>query len=574
MRGFVSGVIWGSVVAAAGLGVVSQLTPIADRGRVAVVPEVSAKASDAVIAEAVPEPVATPDAVTEIASADDTLKIAPKAPEGETAAPNQPTAAANDTAQNDTAVTATSPKPATPETSGASTAAAPAATKPAAEATAPAVSNTKDPVEGASATPPIEASAAPPDALDAAPKAPAVPEDNVSAPALTAVIDAKPAPIDPARPSTPGDDTNPAPADLPPPPPLTPEEQALLETSDLAVPSVADKSAEPPLTAIPEPGADAAVSSDPALLDPAPTPVAPNAEGFAEVDPAIPAILEPEPGLQPDAPQPIDPMLPAPGFSDAVDGVTTDRLPRISDVPNALDPAEIEPAIVLPEDQPAVTRFARPFENPSAKPIFAVILIDTGGPNVDRTALAALPFPVTFAIDPAAADAATAAAIYRAAGQEVVMLATGIPQGATASDLEVTFQSHAATLPEAVAVFDLEEGGFQNDRPLASQVVPVVKGQGRGLVTWDKGLNAGDQVARREGVPSALIFRRLDAEGESAPTLRRYLDRAAFKAAQDGRVAVVGETRPETVAALLEWTVEGRASSVVLAPITAILTTP
>jgi polysaccharide deacetylase 2 family uncharacterized protein YibQ len=102
-------------------------------------------------------------------------------------------------------------------------------------------------------------------------------------------------------------------------------------------------------------------------------------------------------------------------------------------------------------------------------------------------------------------------------------------------------------------------------------VVPLIKSQGRGLITFDRGLNAADQVARREDVPSATIFRQLDAEGEDAPLIRRYLDRAAFKAAQEGRVMVLGETRPETIAALMEWTVEGRASSVTLAPATAVM---
>lgn len=93
-------------------------------------------------------------------------------------------------------------------------------------------------------------------------------------------------------------------------------------------------------------------------------------------------------------------------------------------------------------------------------------------------------------------------------------------------------------------------------------------------MTWDKGLNAGEQVARRDGVPSAMVFRRLDGANENASTVRRYLDRAAFKAAQDGAVAVVGQTSPETVAALMEWAVEGRSASVALAPITAVLSQP
>ena len=123
---------------------------------------------------------------------------------------------------------------------------------------------------------------------------------------------------------------------------------------------------------------------------------------------------------------------------------------------------------------PPIDRFARRFDNPEGKPAFAILLIDTGAPDLDRAALAALPFPVTFAIDPTLPDAGTFAATYRAAGQEVVMLAAGIPQGATASDLEVTFAANADALPEAVAVLDLPSGGFQSDRPLATLVVPVV----------------------------------------------------------------------------------------------------
>jgi len=300
-------------------------------------------------------------------------------------------------------------------------------------------------------------------------------------------------------------------------------------------PAAADLPPPPPLTA-----AEQAL-----LLQPVP-------ETATEVPPAA-------------AEQPV--LRPVPGLGDGAAGVTTGRLPRIGDAP--------QPEPAAPQlDLPALQRFARPFENPAAKPLFALILIDSGSPDSDRASLAALPFPVTFALDPLAPDAASIAALYRAAEQEVIMLATGIPPGATASDLEVTFATHASALPEAVAVLDLESGGFQNDRPLATAVVPVIQGIGRGLLTWDRGLNAGDQVARRDGLAAAVIFRRLDGEGESARTVKRYLDRAAFKAAQDGRVAVVGTTRPETVAAILEWTVEGRAASLALAPVTALLTPP
>ncbi|WP_225030501.1 divergent polysaccharide deacetylase family protein, partial [Xinfangfangia pollutisoli] len=263
--------------------------------------------------------------------------------------------------------------------------------------------------------------------------------------------------------------------------------------------------------------------------------------------------------------------------------VVEDRLPRIgADPAPAPEPGPepgpepsgdgaADPAAAPADDRP-LARNARPFENPAEKPLFTVILIDNGDPALDRAALADLPFPVSFALDPLSPEAAAQAQIYRDAGQEVLMLATGLPQGAQASDVEVAFQAMFQALPQAVAVMAPQQGGFQGDRPTATLVVPVVGAEGLGLVTWDQGLNAADQVARREDVPAAVAFRALDTEGEAAPVIRRYLDRAAFKAAQEGRVTVVGTTRPETVAALLEWSVEGRAATVALAPVSAVLT--
>ncbi len=267
-----------------------------------------------------------------------------------------------------------------------------------------------------------------------------------------------------------------------------------------------------------------------------------------------------------------DSVRPSTGFGGSVDGVKTGRLPSIEAVPaTGATPAAGSITITGASSAP-IDRFAKAFENVEKKPVFAILLQDTGGPDIDREALAAIPFPVSFVIDPMLPDAATAAQIYRAAGQEVLMMASGIPEGAQASDLAVSFEVMAKTLPEAVAVVDLEQGGFQGNRVLATQVIALIQDQGRGVISWDRGLNAASQVARRDGVPSAVIFRALDAGNESSPVIRRYLDRAAFKAAQDGRVVVAGQTRPETVAALLEWAVEGRAATVAIAPATAVMT--
>ena len=153
----------------------------------------------------------------------------------------------------------------------------------------------------------------------------------------------------------------------------------------------------------------------------------------------------------------------------------------------------------------------------------------------------------------------------------MLTLANGIPQGAEASDLETTFATLSAILPESVAIMDQDLGGFQDSDRWRRWCLPVIKGEGRGLVTYDRGPECGRSDRAARGGPCCRVFRRLDGEGESKQTIRRYLDRAAFKAAQDGSVVVIGDTRAETVAAILEWTVEGKAATVSLAPVTAVM---
>lgn len=436
------------------------------------------------------------------------------------------------TAANEATAPVVAPKPEAP----AAAAPKPAAEEP--EAKKPAV------------VAPVAPAAKPPAA--ATPKSP-VAEPEVKKPAVVAPVTpaAKPAaPVPaPVAPAT-------APAALPGPAAPTPT----------PAPAAAAEPATPPTPAAPaqpEAGADSAPAPDASTAPlpgevPAHSPLAPVPGGdqsealpVEPVAPAEPLLDRPEPGLN--------------GIK--VEGVTTNRLPRIE------APADPATAAAIADPRP-VTRFAARFDNPQNKPRFAILLIDDGKAQIDRTALAALQLPVTIVLDPATAEGAKLEAIYRKAGKEVAMLATQIPKGAAPSDLAVTFAAHARALPQAVAVVDLPEGGFQNSRQIAADLVPVVKDQGRGLVTFDKGLNAGDQVARREAVPAALIFRELDGQGEDGAAMRRHLDRAAFKAAQDGRVAVLGHATPDTIAALLEWSVEGRAGSVALAPLTAVLAMP
>lgn len=341
-----------------------------------------------------------------------------------------------------------------------------------------------------------------------------------------------------------------------------PEDAPSLPAAEAAAPEAG--SAEALQEAAAEPAAPAPEPAAPQV----PTPEAPAAEAPAEPAPA---------------PQAPDAAAEAPKAATAreLPGLGASRLPGLGD---ALQPAAeaaaegtapADAADAAGEDGAApalpILAHARPFAPEPDRPRFAIVLQDIGASGMKREDLAALPFAVTFAVDPTAPDAAEAARAYRAAGQEVVILAGPLPTGATASDLEQIFQAFALGLPETVALLDAPAGGLQENRPLATQAIPILKSQGRGIITFDRGLGAADQVAAREGLAHAAIFRILDAAGESAEVIRRTLDRAAFKAAQEGQVVVFGQTRPETLAALMEWMIEGRGASVQLAPITAVM---
>lgn len=299
------------------------------------------------------------------------------------------------------------------------------------------------------------------------------------------------------------------------------------------------------------------------MPDPVPGTAVPDMPGSRPA--ALPGTAEADPdgAATAEAPGNGSSFKPAPGLVRAGEGV----IGRGKPAEPAADPA---PA-ATPEDPRPIAQFAASFENPDAKPPFAIVLVDPGTPDLDRAGLAALPFPVSIALDPLDPATPERAAIYRAGGKEVVMLVTGIAEGAQAADVEVAFQAMEQGLPEAVAVMDLATPVFQNNRGLASAVVPILKADGRGLLSWDEGLNAADQIARREDLEAAVVFRNLDQGGGDKVAVRRLLDRAVFKADQAGRVSVVGTADPAMVAALLEWTVEGKAATVALAPLTAVL---
>lgn len=263
-----------------------------------------------------------------------------------------------------------------------------------------------------------------------------------------------------------------------------------------------------------------------------------------------------------------------PGRKIAAPKVRVNRLPSIG----GEAPAPAAPNGAAPEapvdDGTALARNAVSFDPVAGRPLFSIILMDDPSARITEDSLNALAFPVTFVVDAAQSDASIVARTYRDAGHEVVMMVGGLPPRATAQDVEVSLSTYLKRVPNAVAIMDPALSGVQTNRAMLRQMVAIAGDSGHGLVSLERGLNAAQQVATSEGVPNALVFRVLDDKGETASTMQRYLDRAAFRADQQGQVAVLGHSRPETISTLINWAVAGKGGEVNLAPISALMRRP
>jgi polysaccharide deacetylase 2 family uncharacterized protein YibQ len=394
---------------------------------------------------------------------------------------------------------------------------------------------------------------------------------------------AQSAPLDPA-PATPVETT----AQTPPADPTDPAATQIVTPDPVATePAATEPAATVPAATVPaatEPAATEPAATEPAATEPAATKPAAT-EPAKPITPPTPepqtptvakdALLDPSPEIAAPEPTALGAKMVAAPAAGTLPKIGSDTIAATSQAITTSQQAALQPPKPVTSapatNGPPVQKYAAKFDDPGTKPLFAIILRDTGTKDVDRAALAALPFPITFAIDPDLENAAEAMAIYRAAGKEVVMLTAGLPDGATAQDLEQSFQTYETVLPETVAIMGPAKGGFQDNAVLAKLIVPVIAAQGRGLITFDRGLNSAAQNAVREGLVHATVFRQVDGGGESVSVIRRYLDRAVFKAAQDGVAVVMGETLPDTITALTEWSIEGRATDVTLAPVSALL---
>lgn len=261
-------------------------------------------------------------------------------------------------------------------------------------------------------------------------------------------------------------------------------------------------------------------------------------------------------------------VLPTP----SVPGVVTNRLPSVGGIAAATPaPAAVEIAPEVEESLGALAQFASTVEGIEGKSLMSFVLIDSGEDGVARADLAALAIPVTIAIDPVMENAAAIMAEYRAAGIEVVAIANDLPVAAGPGDVATAVSAYFDVLNQSVALMDPLDARIQSNRSLLQPVLGAIRNTGHGLITYDRGLNTAQQAAKRESIPAATVFRVLDADLEEAPKIKRYLDRAAFAANQDGAVVLVGRSYPDTVQALVEWSLEKKDASIAIVPVSAIM---
>jgi len=315
----------------------------------------------------------------------------------------------------------------------------------------------------------------------------------------------------------------------------------------------------------------------PAPLDDVATPTMDGADPPDTVGtlPAAPRLLRPTTEDDGDASGRTLPQIVSPARNVPEEGDATDDDTMMSDAPEAGIDAEIglpgDDQANADGDVPALQAFAVPFDATETRPLIAIVLIDEPDDRLAIDTLTQFSFPVAFAIDPSRPDAADRAEAYRAAGFEVLMLASVIPEGATASDTEVALSVARDRVPEAIALMDTPESRVQSDRVVLEAAVGAAASQGQGFVAFPRGLNTAEQMAAREDVPAATLFRLLDDDDQRAPVITRFLGRAEFAAVQEGAVIVAGRTRPDTVTALFSWALGNRNEGVAIAPVSAVL---
>lgn len=362
-------------------------------------------------------------------------------------------------------------------------------------------------------------------------------------------------------------------------------EAPVLQSPQAAVPSAPESEAELSISTDPaQPPAPEVPEEETAFeVAPVDADVVPEADVAPEADTVEDAVVEMETAQVVEPEQPQAPVVDdeESAFPQSEDVGEEDLRPRVGRPAGSLVDRDSESqtdGVEAPSTDvaalPPLKAFAVPFEDPGDKPLMAIVLIDAGvdldGAAVGLPALRSFPAPISFAVDASLPDAAKRMKKYRSEGFEVLAM-VDLPSGATAVDAEVGLNAMLSQMTEVVGVMEGVGNGMQEVREASDQATQILLASGHGFVTQSKGLNTVANLAAREGVPTATVFRDFDSADQSPIVIRRFLDQAAFRARQEGGVIMLGRLRPDTISALLLWGLQDRASRVSLAPVSAVL---
>ncbi|MEM7295614.1 MAG: divergent polysaccharide deacetylase family protein [Pseudomonadota bacterium] len=276
----------------------------------------------------------------------------------------------------------------------------------------------------------------------------------------------------------------------------------------------------------------------------------PQPEVEDEVALAVPQQPEPSAPLPSAAeeqatPQPAEPeIIFTPVEEEPVPQVSAETVAPTSD--DALG-AEVEVT-------PALIRHAVPFEGAGGRPLMSIVLRHEGGAAAQVGALASVGIPVTLAIEADAPDAAAVAEAYRSAGHEII----------------VAVRAPLGSLAEAVGAVEQAASVLNETSSVDPESIDALTQSGHGFVGFGAGTDSL-AAARAAGLQAKDVFRDIDANGQTAVVIRRFLDQAAFLADQEGGVIILGRVRPETISALRIWEQQSRAQEVAVAPLSALL---
>ncbi len=206
------------------------------------------------------------------------------------------------------------------------------------------------------------------------------------------------------------------------------------------------------------------------------------------------------------------------------------------------------------------------------KPKLSIVLSTESLNSIDPNLVEALPIPVTFAVDPTNPSAGALLSSLRELQQEAVILAD-LPLEASEQDVDIALTALVNFLPQTIGVIERQAGALQKSRDASQYIPEVLNRTGHGLIVYEKGLNTLAKEANKLGTPVAMIYRDIDGNDQNERTIRRFMDSAAFRAANDTSepIVVLARLRPATMSAILIWALQDRAQKTALVPVSQLM---